>query len=187
MGIPGWFSFRPVYDLFAAEAPPGSTVVELGVFCGRSLAYLAGVLKPKGCRVVGVDSFLGSPEFETGVKFEGKPWAEAPRGILATMAIQNLEAAGVLGEVSLVVSDSARAAELFSDGSVWAVFVDADHSYEGVRRDIAAWWPKVAPGGYVAGDDWRPDFPGVERAVRSILDPVSVDADLGVWIVRKGE
>ncbi len=185
--IPGWFSFHPVYDLFAREAPEGSTIVELGVFCGRSLAYLATVTKPKQCRVIGVDTFLGSPEFETGVKFEGRPWAEAPRGILSTMAIQNLEAAGVLGDVSLVVGDSARSAGLFPDRSVWAVFVDADHSYEGVRRDISAWWPKLVPGGYMAGDDWRPDFPEVEQGVRSILDPVSVDPEVGVWIVKKGE
>jgi predicted O-methyltransferase YrrM len=183
--IPGWFHFAPLYDLFAREVPPGGAVVELGVFCGKSLAYLARAVKPKQCKVFGVDTFLGSPEFGTGVKFEGKPWDAAPRGILATMAIQNLEAVGALGDVTLIVSDSARAAELFRDGSVWAVMVDADHSHGGVLRDLSAWWPKVAPGGYIAGDDFREDFPGVESAVREFFPEVHVDPSRGVWFVRK--
>ena len=49
-------------------------------------------------------------------------------------------------------------------------FIDGDHTHEGVRADIAAWWPLVNSGGLLAGHDI--DHPrdkrgiwGVRRAV----------------------
>lgn len=37
------------------------------------------------------------------------------------------------------------------------VYLDADHSYEAVAADIAAWLPLVRPGGIIAGHDYVPD------------------------------
>ncbi len=34
------------------------------------------------------------------------------------------------------------------------VYIDADHSYEAVKADIEAWWPKVRMGGVLAGHDY---------------------------------
>lgn len=46
------------------------------------------------------------------------------------------------------------------------VFLDGDHSYAGVTRDIIAWLPKVKIGGYIGGHDYgHPDQGQVERAV----------------------
>ena len=49
---------------------------------------------------------------------------------------------------------SVEAAKRFTDESLDFVYLDADHSYEAVRDDIAAWWPKLKPGGLFAGDDY---------------------------------
>jgi len=35
------------------------------------------------------------------------------------------------------------------------VFIDGDHSTEGVSADIAAWLPKIKPGGILIGHDWN--------------------------------
>lgn len=46
------------------------------------------------------------------------------------------------------------------------VFLDADHRYEAVAADIAAWTPLVRPGGILCGHDFSRDgWPGVVRAV----------------------
>ena len=43
------------------------------------------------------------------------------------------------------------------------VFIDADHRYEAVAADIAAWTPHIRPGGILAGHDLQ--LPGVRQAV----------------------
>ncbi len=44
--------------------------------------------------------------------------------------------------------------EEIPDESVDCVFVDGDHSYEAVRRDLPFWWKKVKKGGALLGDDY---------------------------------
>lgn len=61
---------------------------------------------------------------------------------------------GTSGEAAIAVAD--------------VVYIDADHSYESVRDDIRAWYPKVAVGGALCGHDYHTDgkvWPGVRRAV----------------------
>jgi hypothetical protein len=69
------------------------------------------------------------------------------------------------------------------------VFIDGDHSYEGASRDIAAWLPKVKPGGWIGGHDYdKPRFAGVTQAVREVfpLDEIQQDIDT-TWFVRVKE
>lgn len=40
------------------------------------------------------------------------------------------------------------------DGSMDFVYVDARHDYKGVLEDLLAYWPKLAPGGIMAGHDY---------------------------------
>lgn len=56
------------------------------------------------------------------------------------------------------------------DNSCGFVNVDCDHSYEGVKRDIEAWWPKLIPGGVMAFHDYEMTQYGVKRAVREFAD-----------------
>lgn len=65
----------------------------------------------------------------------------------------------------LIEGDSVESAAQVEDGSLDFVFIDADHSYDAVRRDIEAWRPKVKPGGWLGGHDYNQKFPGVIRAV----------------------
>lgn len=76
------------------------------------------------------------------------------------------------------------------------VFVDGDHSVEGCKADINAWWPLIKPGGFMAVHDYAkqniktgPDgfhadgphpqpWPGVDKAVNDLLMPFYVCAYL---------
>jgi uncharacterized Rossmann fold enzyme len=70
------------------------------------------------------------------------------------------------------------------------VFLDADHSYEGCKADIAAWLPKVKPGGWLGGHDYEnPDFPkfGVTRAVDEFVAANGLELELAenlCWFVK---
>lgn len=51
------------------------------------------------------------------------------------------------------------------DESVDAIFIDADHSYEAVSKDLPFWWNKLKRGGWLLGDDYDSGFPGTTKAV----------------------
>jgi predicted O-methyltransferase YrrM len=60
-------------------------------------------------------------------------------------------------------------------------YIDADHSYEAVRRDILACTKIVKPDGWLAGHDYHQ--PQVERAVLSMIDDPMIFRD-GSWLAR---
>lgn len=53
--------------------------------------------------------------------------------------------------------DSAESASQVKNGSLDFVYIDADHSYEGVKADFNAWYGKVRAGGIVSGHDYAPE------------------------------
>ena len=80
-------------------------------------------------------------------------------------------------------------AALYSiDESHDIVFIDAEHSFEGVTTDIQSWWPKVKPGGWIGGHDYAAEWPEVVKAVNSWSTQLSVSVELGcdsTWWVKK--
>ncbi len=64
-----------------------------------------------------------------------------------------METAEAPVKVQMLVAPSIEAAALLRDGGFDLVFIDADHSYEAVRDDIAAWKAKVATAGILCGHD----------------------------------
>jgi predicted O-methyltransferase YrrM len=63
------------------------------------------------------------------------------------------------------------------------IFIDADHSYEAVKADIAAWSKRLAPGGTIAGHDYDAHWPGVMRAVDEAY-PGRLRGAGSIWYVR---
>ncbi len=77
------------------------------------------------------------------------------------------------------------------------VFIDANHAYDSVKKDIALWWPKVHPGGILCGHDYingQPNY-GVVQAVDewsntidykvNFEDDVLEEGKLKIWWVKK--
>lgn len=76
------------------------------------------------------------------------------------------------GRASIMKMTTREASTLLPDGTLDFVFIDADHSYQAVKDDIACWAPKVKAGGWVGGHDYNRKFPGVVQAVREVAgDP----------------
>lgn len=71
----------------------------------------------------------------------------------------------------VLVGDSGKLHASF-DGPVHLLFIDGDHSYAAVQRDIAGWAPKLSGGGVIAFHDFAPDprvaakHAGIKRAVK---------------------
>lgn len=55
--------------------------------------------------------------------------------------------------------------EQIPDESVDAIFIDGDHSYEAVSKDLPFWWKKLKIGGWLLGDDYDSCWPETKKAV----------------------
>lgn len=153
--IVGWCDFEDLYAEAVRRAPSdtASSFVEVGVCYGRSAAFMAVEIENSGKEIRQhlVDKWSDEAEYHFVNRAVGEPF-----------------------DCALYRGDSAEAADYFDDGSVDFCFIDADHSYEGVKRDILAWLPKVADGGAIGGHDHTAEFPGVVVAVAQIFGSFAV-------------
>lgn len=164
----GWMGKRSRAWL-ATQAAAAQTVIEVGVWLGRSTLAMAAATRGT---IWAVDHWRGTPDdapqhdrLYAGVLAVRDPYAEFQKNLRGHLRC---------GRVVAVRMDSvAAAAHLRAERGVgWAdfVFLDGDHSYAGIAADLEAYAPLVAPGGILAGHDWH--WPGVERAVTEVCGPV---------------
>jgi hypothetical protein len=84
-----------------------------------------------------------------------------------------LDIASTYPAVKVIREYSDKAAAQFPDGFFDFVYLDADHRYESVVADIAAWWPKVRSGGVLAGHDYIQTTVGVARVRVGVIQAVT--------------
>jgi len=149
--------------------------VEVGVLYGDTSFHLLNELPT--LNLYSVDPYLPYDEPDRTTQHMAKYEADARRKL------------SQFGARSIMMKcTSVEAAPAITDGSLDFVFIDAQHTYEACKEDIETWFPKVRPGGFITGHDYRWD--GVNRAVtefaekmnyRGLFTPQSSD----LWLFRK--
>lgn len=76
------------------------------------------------------------------------------------------------GKVEMIRASSQEALAAFDDGFFDLVYIDGDHTYEAVLKDLELALTKIKSGGYLSGDDygivgWWKD--GVKKAVDEFI------------------
>lgn len=160
---------------------------ELGVCDGQTHLYLL-----KNCpnlSLIGVDLWDEFTEMRGSAPTEKCtcPHCERSRKLrrmpVPARERQVRELAAEYGERSLIWKTStSSAANRVERRSLDFVFVDADHSTEGVLEDIRAWTPKIRPGGGLFGHDIHMET--VRQAVERCFGSSYRTADDHVWGVR---
>ncbi len=150
----GWFH-HGVKILELVERHRPTVCVELGTWLGASAIPVARSIRRWGGTLACVDTWSGNVyrAGDDGVA----PW-------MLVSCARNLVAAGVSANVRLIPATTSEAARWWSQ-PIDYLYVDADHSYEGVWSDLESWVPHVKPGGLLLGDDYGSDlYPGVQQA-----------------------
>jgi hypothetical protein len=186
MAIPGWTDdeIRGLYDEIASTLRDGDDFVEVGVAYGQSLIYMAdrdwSRGRPNLWAVDMWEEFMGGdnlpPEVFAAMRAYGTP-SKAFFAMLQDHLPQDRNVA-----VHMLQATSVAASRRFTDKSVAAVFIDARHTLECCREDIAAWLPKVRPGGWLAGHDYSDAFPGVKQAANEAFGWANLEVRGSVWI-----
>jgi hypothetical protein len=55
------------------------------------------------------------------------------------------------------------------------VYIDGDHTYDGVMKDLLFYWDRIRKGGYMGGHDFYGDFPDVVFAVIDFCEARDLD------------
>jgi predicted O-methyltransferase YrrM len=154
--IPGWFHHGPkILSLVEQHRP--KVCVELGTWQGASAIPVARSIARWGGTLSCVDTWAGDLN-EDGGSQPGKVPV-----MLMTCARAIVEA-GVGPIVRLIPAMTVDAAKYWSE-PIDFLYIDADHSYDGVTADLEAWVPHVKPGGLILGDDYdNAIYPGVKEA-----------------------
>ncbi len=163
--IPGWFNEEWLYDRMIDRAGDHAVFVEVGCWLGKSTAYCAQRIRDSGRPLLfyAVDTWQGSANEPAMVEA-----VDNAGGSVFELFRRNMEEAGVVECIRTLKMPSVAAAALFGDRTLDFVFIDADHTREAVQSDIAAWRPKVKPGGTLAGHDWH-TYSSVQQGVTAML------------------
>jgi predicted O-methyltransferase YrrM len=150
-GVDGWFNFEQVYIDMVNRFERG-LFVEIGCWKGRSTIFMADQIKSSGKDIKFFATDLWEPfRQEDGILFH------------STMEefLNNIEP--VKEMITVIKGSSHETHKQFEDASIDFLFIDANHDYEMVIKDIQFWLPKVKPHGVIAGHDYQ--FNGVRKAV----------------------
>jgi hypothetical protein len=171
LNINGWMTERELIWL-ASSAQKCERIVEFGSYLGRSTRALA---DNTSGRVWAVDPWNGDYPTEDGSSLEYLNTFVMPQ------FIHNLEDHVKSGKVTPVRGFSTS---FKLDEPVDMVFIDGDHTYKTLKKDINVALNLLRKGGIISGHDYgHPLWTGVERAVHELLGPVNVEDS--IWWTLK--
>lgn len=180
-----WFNYSKFYDWVSEQN--FKTLIEVGVWKGHSVSYLADKLRNNKCEIYAVDLFEDDYSYRT----DKSQFNEFKSSIDAESAIyeiynKNLEISNTRSLIKDITGYSWEVASQFEDDYFDFIFIDADHSYESVVKDLDAWFPKIKSGGVFAGHDYG-CWTGVTKAVDEFIKKHNLSlktASGTVWYVE---
>jgi hypothetical protein len=177
-----WFTYPNLYSLVPKHFGKDAKFVEVGVWKGRSVSYLAVevINANKNQKIYAIDTWLGSEEHLDPNNSNYNPELTKNSDWLYNLYLQNIEPAKDI--ITSIRKPSLEAVNDFEDESLDFVFIDAAHDYENVKADILAWLPKVKKTGILAGHDYWPNDP-VKIAVDEIFSSFKIETpDHRTWL-----
>lgn len=187
----GWNSQHPAFDEIIRVTRP-DLIIDVGVWKGASTIHLADLLRRHGVdgAVIAVDTFLGSVEhWDRNSGFAGLIPHRFGRPLLYEQFLSNVLRAGAQDRIVPLAQTTTNAATLLARIGVQAglIHIDASHEYDDVLQDARSYWEILAPGGFLIGDDYSPDWPNVIRAADAFALAAGVPllSSSPKWIVRK--
>lgn len=173
-------------DEIAARLPDGGTWAEVGVLDGMNAAR---VLRSKPSTTAYLVDLWTEADRDSRYRKSGD-WAARMTQAELDAAMHKAVARTSGFKSNVMRQDSAEASAEFADESLDLVYIDADHTFDGVTRDIAAWWPKVRHRGWIGGHDYGVAAKrwGVKRSVHDFAARNGLSVERGscsTWFCRK--
>lgn len=155
IGMEGWISNEEGEYIaeMAEKLGPESNYMEIGVAFGKSLATVCKFAHPQA-GIFGIDILN---------------WEQRNN---------NMDKLGVKGRSNFIEGDSQwEALGWPKERKLDLLFIDGDHTYYGIVKDLLSWLPHVKKGGTIMLHDYAKTSPGVMKAVHDYIYPHSAYTD----------
>lgn len=121
---------------------PNGVYAEVGVFKGEFTLFLQETLKPS--KLYAIDLFEGvtGSGDQDGNNFSYCSLDETHKMLYSK-------------DILTLKGDSSTILKTLEDESLDMVYIDADHTYQAVLKDLEAAYPKVKSGGWIMGHDYE--------------------------------
>lgn len=157
-----------LYQLSCRKEAQG-VVVEIGSFLGKSTIFLAsGSKRTQQQKVYAIDPHQGAPVINK--KFSGPTYRRF---------LQNIRGAKI-AEAVIPIRKTSDEAFIGWRKPIRFLFIDGDHSYQAVRRDLKQWGQLVMDKGVIAVHDALNPGVGPPRAIVEVLLSEKKFSRLGV-------
>lgn len=186
--IRGWMTVPElkVLESWAKGLAPGSTIVEVGSFYGRS-SYCLAASAPE-CKIYCFDQWAGETESEGTIPLEMR-WAMGfPLPGMRNTHEQFLKNTAPLSNLHSKRVFTPEQAEF--DDPIDLFFIDASHSNPSDWAYIEYFLPKIKRGGWISGHDYFPHnpFPDVTDNINRLQEMFgkaeTYSADIGLWRIK---
>lgn len=177
--IDGWFSqadAKFVSNILLSIK--NGMVIEIGCFKGRSTAVMMPIAIKNRNKYYVIDNFYGGIDENTAASKVQR--AEGPK--VMEIFVDNIEQIGIhRSEYALYKSTSEKASTLFKDDSIDFCFIDGDHAYESVKKDLELYWPKIKKDGIISGHDYQ------NAEIKKAVDEMNLKVCTGgnCWSIKK--
>lgn len=179
LSIPGWMDYAELAWL-AEQAQHRSRIVELGSFCGRSTRMLAEYTKGT---VTAIDTWGPNP------LHQWTPQIEGTQESMFDVFMRN-----IAGVEKKVITIKANHADMSAIPAEWLegpdsrrpdmVFIDGEHGYNGFKRDLLNYIPRIALGGILCGHDaYNPMWPHVVQVLNQYLTGWTHHEGTCIWSI----
>jgi hypothetical protein len=142
-------------NLIEVAVKRGTRMIEIGAFAGASTGMFLDAVGDEG-EVVSIDPW------NPYMTFDMKKVEQVFDELLDRPALRKIKATSMEGIGEL------------EDGVYDLAYIDGDHAYESVMRDIELVIPKIKADGWIAGHDYSDINPSVKRAVGELFDMAQV-------------
>lgn len=164
--------YKAVHDVAGLDGK----LVEIGSLYGRTTCAIALAAKENDEKLVSIDYLFQYPDLETCRLggYETYPAAnnieDAFKKSTHLQFYKHLIERDLFDNVISIASKSENAHSIWNN-PIKFIFIDADHSYEGVKKDFELFEPFVVSGGLIGMHDVDPvGHPGVVKYFREIME-----------------
>jgi predicted O-methyltransferase YrrM len=139
---------------------------EIGSNFGINIVYFLDNL-PNIKKIIAIDPYVSYDDRITGGEIVPQ---ETMDRVLKSFLV-NIEA--YKDRVEFIHDNADNSFEKIADGSLDYIFIDGDHNYEAVIKDMKNYYSKVRDGGIFAGHDVG--SPGVQKAISEFIQEYKID------------